>query len=117
MLKILEELAVVEAGGTFPFAHFIATEGVRLNRNDTLIAISSDPSREWALALHILQRRGVNSVAIVGDGSTFGGGGNYDALFSELEGIGIPSYHVRRQDSIVDALAVRRTNGLQRGSY
>ena len=31
----------------------------------------------------MLQRRGVNSVAIVIDGTTFGGNGNYDSLFVE----------------------------------
>ena len=115
LLKMLEELAVVEAGGTLPFAQFVASEGVRLNRNDTVIAISSDPNREWALALHMLQRRGVNSVAIVIDGTTFGGNGNYDPLFVELEGIGIATYHIRRQDAILDALGTRRTNARPNG--
>lgn len=110
LLKILEELAVVEAVGNMPFANFVAGEGVRLNRNDTLIAISADPSREWALALHMLQRRGVNSVAIVIDGTTFGGGGSYDALFGELEAIGVPAYHLHRDDNIEEALARRRVS-------
>ena len=46
--KMLEALAVVEAGGDLPLANLIATEGVRLNRNDTVIAISADPSPQWA---------------------------------------------------------------------
>ncbi len=70
--KFLEALAVVEAAGNLPFANLIATDGIRLNRNDTLIAISPDPDPAWASALHMLQRRGVNSIAIVVDANTFG---------------------------------------------
>jgi len=62
------------------------------------------------MALHMLQRRGVHSVAIVIDGTTFGASGSYDSVFVELESIGIPTYHVRRQDSITEALNNRRAS-------
>lgn len=103
--KILESLAVVEADGSLPFSHLISTDGIRLNRNDTLIAISADPNREWAVALQQIQRRGVNSVAIVIDGSTFGGAQPYEALLVELEAANIPTYLVHRNDPIDQALA------------
>ncbi|MBX3011190.1 MAG: DUF58 domain-containing protein [Caldilineaceae bacterium] len=103
--KILEALAVIEADGTLPFSHLISTDGIRLNRNDTLIAISADPNREWALALQQIQRRGVNSIAIVVDGSTFGGAQPYDALLIELEAANIPTYIVHRNDALDQALA------------
>ena len=103
--KILEALAVVEADGSIPFSHLISMDGIRLNRNDTVIAISADPNREWAVALQQIQRRGVNSVAIVIDGSTFGGAHSYDALLVELEAANIPTYIVHRNDAIDQALA------------
>jgi len=103
--KILEALAVVEADGSIPFSHLISMDGIRLNRNDTVIAISADPNREWAVALQQIQRRGVNSVAIVIDGSTFGGAHSYDALLVELEAANIPTYLVHRNDAIDQALA------------
>lgn len=103
--KILESLAVVEAQGAFPFANLIATDGGRLNRNDTVIAISPDPSPTWALALQQLRRRGVNSVAIVVDGATFGRPADYQPLYVELEAAGIPTYIVGRTDPIDQALA------------
>jgi uncharacterized protein (DUF58 family) len=102
--KILEALAVVDALGDLPFAQLIATDGVRLNRNDTVLAVSADPSIEWARALQQLQRRGVNSIAVVVDGSTFAGDASYDDLFAELESTGIPTYRLRRGDSIDAAL-------------
>ncbi|MEZ4615700.1 MAG: DUF58 domain-containing protein [Caldilineaceae bacterium] len=103
--KMLEALAVIQADGTLPFAHLIGTDGIRLNRNDTVIAISADPSRDWVVALQQIQRRGVNSVAVVIDGTTFGRTIPYDALLSELEGAGISTYRVQRNDAIDQALA------------
>lgn len=102
--KILEALAVVEASGDLPLAQLIATDGVRLNRNDTVLAVSADPSPEWAIALQQLQRRGVNSIAVLIDGSTFGSERDYDPLLAEFEATGIPVYRVRRGDAMEMAL-------------
>jgi uncharacterized protein (DUF58 family) len=111
LTKILEALAVVSAAGTLPFAHLIALDGVRLNRNDTVIAISADPSPDWAIALQHLRRRGVNSVAVVVDGGGFGRKLAYTPLLAELEIGGIPTYRVERGDDIAAALSVQRAGG------
>ena len=103
--KFLEALAVVEGVGDLRFADLVATDGVRLNRNDTLLAISPDPSRDWALALQMLQRRGVNSIAVVIDGASFGAPRDYDPLLSELGAAGIPTYRIRRNDPIDKVLS------------
>src|SRR5690606_850766 len=103
--KILEALAVVDAVGNLPFAHLIATDGIRLNRNDTVLAISPDPSPEWGIALQHLQRRGVNSIAVVIDGTTFGRNDSYHALLTELDAGGIPAYRVQRGDDLAAALS------------
>lgn len=111
--KILETLAVVEAQGSFPFANLIATDGGRLNRNDTVIAISPDPSPEWGVALHQLQRRGVNSVAVIVDGATFGRLVDYTALQTQLEAAGIPTRVLKRTEPIDQSLAQpARSNGV-----
>jgi uncharacterized protein (DUF58 family) len=103
--KILEALAVVEAQGTLPFAQLAATDGMRLNRNDTVIAVSPDPSPEWGRALQHIQRRGVNSIAIVVDGRSFGRAAIYTPLLSELESANIPTYILHRDEPIADALS------------
>ena len=103
--KFLEALAVVEGVGDLRFADLVATDGVRLNRNDTLLAISPDPSRDWALALQMLQRRGVNSIAVVIDGASFGAPRDYGPLLSELSATGIPTYRIRRGESIDKVLS------------
>lgn len=103
--KMLESLAVVTASGTMPFGHLIAGDGIRLNRNDTVIAISADPSPDWAVALHHIQRRGVNSIAVIIDGSTFGRKDDYTPLFVQLDAAGIPAYRVARGDDLAGALS------------
>lgn len=103
--KMMEALAVVEAQGAFPFANLIATDGSRLNRNDTVIAISPDPNPNWAVALQQLQRRGINSVAVIIDGATFGRPVSYERLNVELEAAGISTYTIGRTDAIDKALA------------
>ena len=105
MRKMLEALAVVSAEGRMSFDQLLVTEGVRLNRNDVILAITADPDPAWVRALRESRRRGVHSVAIVMDGSTFGGQESYQELSHELELSNIPAYHVRRGDDIGAALA------------
>ena len=119
LTKILEALAVVNASGSFPFSQLIANDGMRLNRNDTVLAVSADPSPDWAIALHHIQRRGVNSIAVVIDGSTFGRKDDYIPVYGQLEAAGIPTYRVGRGDDIAVALGVpmRASNTLDRRAH
>lgn len=103
--KVLELLAVIEPEGDLPFAQVIANDSVRLNRNDTIIAISADPNPEWATALYESQRRGVNSIAVIIDGTTFGELQPYTELQEKMETSGISYYMVREGDSLSDALS------------
>lgn len=103
--KTLEALAVVEAVGRVPFAELLATDGVRLNRNTTILAISADPNPTWARSLREMRRRGVNSIAVVLDGTTFGRNARYDELLHELRITDIPTYQIQQGDAIDQALS------------
>lgn len=103
--KIMETLAVVTATGSLPFANLIANDGIRLKRNDTVLAVSADPSPDWAITLQHIQRRGVNSIAVVIDGSTFGRKESYGPLFGQLEASGVPAYRIQRDDDLSQALS------------
>ena len=100
MRKMLEALAVVSAEGLISFDQLLVTEGVRLNRNDMILAVTADPDPAWVRALREIRRRGVQSVAVVIDGSTFGGQESYQELSDELAQSNIPSYRVQRGDDI-----------------
>ncbi|MBX3049883.1 MAG: DUF58 domain-containing protein [Caldilineaceae bacterium] len=103
--KILESLAVSNATGRMPFDELLLTDGVRLNRNDIVIAISPDPRPGWARALRELRRRGVNSIAVVLDASSFGGRRPFEPLMHELQISAVPTYQVKRGQSIEAALS------------
>lgn len=107
--KIMETLAVVTATGALPFSHLIANDGIRLNRNDTVLAVSADPNPEWAIALQHIQRRGVNSIAVVVDGGTFGRRDSYDELIGQLDAAGVPTYRIRNGDNLEHVLSERST--------
>ncbi|RME54072.1 MAG: DUF58 domain-containing protein [Caldilineae bacterium] len=110
--KVLEALAITNAHGRMPFAQLLLTEGVRMNRNDTILAISPDPHADWARALRELRRRGVNSIAVCVDSTTFGRRDSTVELEQELQANGIPTYQVRRGEQIEDALS--QTRGWER---
>ncbi len=110
MRKVLEALAVVSAEGLMPFDQLLVTEGVRLNRNDMILAVTADPDPAWVRALREIRRRGVHSVALVMDGSTFGGEDSYQDLAHELAISNVPSYRLRRGDDI-GAVLGRPPNG------
>lgn len=103
--KILESLAISNARGDMPFDELLLTEGGRMNRNDIILAISPDPRPDWARALRELRRRGVNSIAVVIDGSTFGSPYTFEPLFHELQLSAIPTYPIKRGHSIEAALS------------
>ncbi len=111
MRKMLEALAVVSAEGQISFDQLLVTEGVRLNRNDMILAITADPNPAWARALREIRRRGVYSAAVVMDGSTFGGLDSYEELSHELELSNIPAYRVQRGDDIGVALGTAVVSG------
>lgn len=110
--KVLEALAVTNARGRMSFDQLLLTEGVRMNRNDTILAISPDPNANWARALRELRRRGVNSIAVCVDSTSFGGKASTGELERELQANGIPTYQVRRGERIEDALS--KTRGWER---
>lgn len=114
LTKLLEALAVVDSVGDLPFAYLITSDGVRLNRNDTILAVTADPNPEWARALQHLQRRGVNSIAVVVDGASFGGALDYGTVLGQLQVAGIPTYLVRRDDPLDQVLAHPMRPDIQR---
>lgn len=105
MFKILEQLAVVEADGSTPFGELLMAESGLFNRNSTLVTITSSTNEEWAHSLIETVSRGVQSVAIIVEPSTFGSGDSALFVVSDLASMGIPTYLVKYGDDISRALA------------
>lgn len=105
MFKILEQLAVVHADGTTPFGELLLAESGLFDRNCTLITITSSTNEEWAHSLIEIVSRGVQSVAVIVEPSTFGSGDSALFVVSDLASMGIPTYLVKYGDDISRALA------------
>jgi hypothetical protein len=59
----------------------------------------------WARSLREMRRRGVNSIAVLLDGTSFGIRASYEELHHELRLINIPTYHIRQGEAIDQALS------------
>ena len=105
MFKILEQLAVVRADGVTPFGETLLAESGLFNRNSTLVTITSSTNEEWAHSLIEIASRGVQSVSIIVEPSTFGSGDSALFVVSDLASMGIPTYLVKYGDDISRALA------------
>ncbi len=105
LAKILETLAVIRAHGRATLEHVIANEERVFGRNATVIAITPSTSEIWIDALRDLKRRGVRTVAVVLEASTFGEAPSALGLITALAASNIPSYLVKCGDDLTVALS------------
>lgn len=105
LLKILRALAVLRAEGTTPLTGVLATEGRLFGKQDTVLVVTPSVDEQWVNALRIEMLRIASAAAVLVEPSTFGGKGNALMLVSALTAINVPSYLVKRDDSINAALA------------
>ena len=104
LTKMLEMLAVFRAEGRVHLADALSIESQQLPRWSTLIVVTSASDTGWVLAAQSLKRHGLRVVAIVIDGSSFGGytqSGVVEALWSA----GIPAFRIKNGDDLVSALS------------
>jgi len=88
--RVLEMLAVVEAGSGPDLKEALAMDAFHFGRNTVAIVITPSSSRDWHDGLRHLQRRGVQ-VAVVGlDAASFDNGQPDEDTLALLEGAGIP---------------------------
>jgi uncharacterized protein (DUF58 family) len=93
--KILETLAVLRAIGQMPFHEMLSVEASSLPRGSTIVAVTPSTDVLWVHALRELRRRGLRSVAVHIDASSFDRAPSPDKALAELAGSQIPAYSVR----------------------
>lgn len=104
--RALEYLAVLEPEGRRWLGDLLTLEEKFFTRGTTLVIVTSSPSNRWVDALHVLQRRGVHSIAVLVDPLSF------QATVPGMENVraslaiaGIPTYVVKKDDNIATALS------------
>ena len=75
------------------------------SHHTTLVVITSSPRPEWVWALRQLSQRRVRVVAVLIDGSSFGGFFDSREALPPLEAVGIPTYVVASGDYLPEALS------------
>jgi uncharacterized protein (DUF58 family) len=102
--RILEMLAVVQAGPGSDLKEALAVDAVHFRRNTVAIIITPSSSRDWHDGVRHLQRRGVQ-VAVIGlDASSFNQSPADEDTLSLLEGAGVAVLRVKRSDSLSEIL-------------
>ena len=102
--RILEALAIAQAGGDVPLADLLNVEGRRFGRRTTLIVVTPSTDESWVGSLQLLTGRGVKTAAVVLEPRTFGGEGGALLLFGALAAAGVPTYLVKRSDDLAATL-------------
>ena len=100
LTKIMEMLAVIRAKGTVPLAQVIAAEGKNMGRNTSVVVITPSDDLRWVENLRDLSRKGIRSIGVVTDTSSFGGKAGADTVISTLRHNGIQAYRVREGDDL-----------------
>jgi uncharacterized protein (DUF58 family) len=102
--RVLEMLAVVEAGSGPDLKEALALDAFHFGRNTVAIVITPSSSRDWHDGLRHLQRRGVQ-VAVVGiDAASFDNSQPDEDTLALLEGAGIPVLRVKREEPLAEIL-------------
>lgn len=110
--KILELLAVAHADGDRPLAETLLAETGLLPRNSIVVIVTPSTDEGWAQAAASLLTRNIRVLAIVVEGSTFGGGESALLVVSQLVPMGVPTYLIKRGDDIAAALITQGRPGV-----
>jgi len=106
MTKVLEALAVLQAEGTVPLAQILVTEADRLSRGTTLVIVTPAPDEKWVLVTRDLSRRGLRSIAVLVEPSSFGRSITAEKPLALLRAGGTPTYIVRCDEPLEVSLSV-----------
>jgi len=90
--RLLQALAVVQAGERRPLATVLTKMHAVLGRRTTVAVITPSGDPAWVEALWPLLRRGVAPTAILLDPASFGGQGDLSPVRGMLAGLGIPAH-------------------------
>lgn len=102
--RVLETLAVLEARGSIPFSHLLATESAHLPHNLTLVLITPSTDGDWIRYAAHLERIGQRLIVILLDVATFGSQIDTRGAIQQLATSGILTYRIREGDDLRAAL-------------
>lgn len=106
LVKMLEDLAVVQADGGLSLGEVLLAESRRFSRQDSLIVVTPSTDEGWVTSLTELAGRRVRTAAILVEPETFSHAPSSLMAISGLVAAGIPTQLVKYGDDIASVLAV-----------
>ena len=103
--QLLTALASARAEGQIPLADILSQEWTQFQRSSTLMVITPSTDPEWVAHLAPLMQRGILVTAVLVDPISFGGSNSIEPVLERLLSSSVPSYVVRRGESLTTALA------------
>jgi uncharacterized protein (DUF58 family) len=103
--KILEALAVLRAEGALPLHSLVEAQARHLPRGSTLVMITSSTDEAVFRTADVILRRGLRPVAVLIDGSTFGGHDGSQELATSLQALRVPICRVSEGDDLASVLS------------
>lgn len=108
LTRLMETLAAFRAEGHVPLREALVLGGSYLPRGATAILITASRDVHWVIEAQSLKRRGLNTVTVILDPSTFGDPAarvpSNAHLADSLWAMNIPAYRVKDGDDLVAAL-------------
>lgn len=104
--KILSNLAVLRAAGRAGLAQVLSTEGHEFARHTTLVIVTPTTTLRWIEGLRELHHRGVASMVVLLDASTFGTAGSSDGVRTALASHNVTTRAICCGDDIAAALSL-----------
>ena len=105
-MKIFEVLAFVRPVRGTSLEELLVAEQRRFSRTDTIVVVTASREDAWVNIMRSLTLRGVHGQSVLLDASTFGRGVPSSlSILGSLAAARVPTYVVKRGDSIQKALA------------
>jgi len=103
--KVLETLALIRGEGSLPLDGLIESQARHLPRGSTVVIVTPNGSDTVYQVADLLLRRGLRPVAVLIDGSTFGGNISTQSLAVSLQTLSIPVCVIVEGDDLSKALS------------
>jgi len=98
--KILEALALLQPVGDLPLQVLVEAQARHLPRGSTAVLVTSSTADTVYRTCDLLVRRGLRPLAVLLDGSTFGGYLSPDRMIGSLKSMGIPHCVIKEGDDL-----------------
>ncbi|MCC7019150.1 MAG: DUF58 domain-containing protein [Ardenticatenales bacterium] len=105
--KILSSLAVLRATGRTGLSQVLSTENAEFTRHTTVVVITPAMTLRWTENARTLAMRGVRTLAVLVEPSTFGAAGSSLGIVAELAAMNVPTRLLKNGSDMAGELSGR----------